>query len=36
MPLQPYTQRMTTAALTHLVIRCYPGAGRADRQHDAV
>ncbi len=26
MPLQPYTQRMTTAALTNLVVRCYPGA----------
>jgi alpha-glucosidase (family GH31 glycosyl hydrolase) len=24
-PLQPYTQRMTTAALTDLVVRCYPG-----------
>ena len=25
-PLQPYTQRMTTAALNQLVVRCYPGA----------
>jgi alpha-glucosidase (family GH31 glycosyl hydrolase) len=25
-PLQPYTQRMTTATLTDLAVRCYPGA----------
>jgi alpha-glucosidase (family GH31 glycosyl hydrolase) len=24
-PLQPYSQRMTTAPLTNLVVRCYPG-----------
>ncbi|MGD1002383.1 MAG: TIM-barrel domain-containing protein [Candidatus Brocadiia bacterium] len=24
-PLQPYTQRMTTAPLANLVVRCYPG-----------
>jgi len=25
LPLQPYTQRMATAPLTSLVVRCYPG-----------
>jgi alpha-glucosidase (family GH31 glycosyl hydrolase) len=24
-PLQPYSQRMTTAPLTNLIVRCYPG-----------
>ena len=33
-PLQPYTQRMTTTALTTLIVRCFPGDSGASSLYE--
>jgi len=33
-PMQPYTQRMTTAALNTLIVRCYPGESGASSLYE--